>query len=133
MRPIVRLFVACWGGVPDTPVADHRLADLTLYVRPKAGDHYPLMQPELCFFAHLTGGRGAHEFAVRQRFGVGPGAQIVWESNPVRRNLGTDPLQVHGFPMRFRNLKFAHPGQYEFVLLCDGVELEPPLYVEARS
>jgi hypothetical protein len=119
--------------VPGTPVPDHHLANLTLYLRPAPGDQYPLEQAELCFLAHLTDGRGVHEFKVRQRFGVGSQAQLVWESQPVTLDLGTDPLHVHGLPVRFRQLRFHHPGQYEFVLVCDGVELEPVAYVEARA
>jgi hypothetical protein len=130
-RPVVRHFFASWNGIPGTVVDHHRIADLVSFVHPRPGEGYPLVQPELCFFAVLTDGRGVHEFVVRQRFGVGPGSRVVWESRSGRIDLGSDPIAVHGFPMRFRSVGFPQPGQYEFELLCDGFDLATA-FVEAR-
>lgn len=132
VRPVVRLFVACWNGVPGTPVERHHLGDTTNIVRPAAGHRYPLLQPELNFYAQLTGGRGRHAFSVEQRFGVGPDELVIWESRPVIVEMGGDPIAIRGLSLRIRDIRFVLPGQYEFALMCDGVELHS-VYVEARE
>lgn len=58
--PVVRHFLVIRGGGPGVPVDQHRLADLISFVRPRAGDAYPLLLEELCFLAVLTDGRGPH-------------------------------------------------------------------------
>lgn len=131
MLPVIRLFVACWNGVPGTPADQYRLADITSIVFPKPGDAYPLRHPEFCFYTILTGGRGRHAITIRQRSGVAP-SRVVWESRQGTIDFGSDPVAVIGLPLRMKNLEFAAPGQYEFVLVCDGAELEPPIYIEAR-
>jgi hypothetical protein len=133
MRPFLRLFVACWNGVPGTAPLQYRIGDIKTLLFPKPGRTYPIRHEEFCFIAHLTGARGAYEFAVRQRVGVGPSGSVVWQSPPVTMDLGNNPLTVRFVPIRVRNVPFPRTGQYEFVLLCDGAELEPSMYFEARA
>ena len=133
MRPVVRLFVACWSGVPGAPVMNYTLADMKSVVRAKPGVSYPIIHPEFCFFAWLAGGRGIHQFVVQQRRGVGPAEELVAHSRTVTVDMGSDPLRVRGLTIRLQGIPFRQPGQYEFVLLCDGLELEPTIYIDARA
>lgn len=130
MLPELRFFVACWNRVPGTPAYDYRLGDIKTVIFPKQNQHYPLRQ-EVCFFALLTGARGRYEFGIRQRCGVGPSAYVSWEITAGTIDLGKDPLTVRSLPVR-AVFQFPQPGQYEFMLVCDGVELSPSHYLEAR-
>lgn len=130
--PVVRLFIACSGPPPGKHLEEYRLEELTTIVHPRAGDDYPLALAELCFYALLTDGRGTNEFAIQQRYGVGPNSRTVWQSRTATVDLGQDPLALTGFPMRLKNIAFHQPGQYEFALLCNGSGIAL-YYVEARE
>jgi hypothetical protein len=129
--PIARHFIACENVIANPAALRYSLQDLAFLVHPPVGGRYPLLDPELCFFALLTNGRGVHDFAVEQRRGVGPAVQFIWRSRTGKIDLGNDPTALFGLPLRFRNVVFPLPGQYEFVLLCDGIELASEL-IEAR-
>jgi hypothetical protein len=89
-------------------------------IRPVPGDAFPLHRPLTCLYTVLTNGRGIHTFVVVLVRGVGPFETEVGRAPGLTRNLGQDPLVVHGLPFRLANLEFEQPGQYEFRLLCDG-------------
>ena len=131
-RPVVRHFSAC-ERIDRSPDEFHTtLSNVIHVIRPLPGHGYPRIHPELGLFAMLTNGRGMHTLTVELTVGVGPGAQQVYQTRSVTIDLGADPLMVHGFPIRLRNLPFPHPGQYELVLLCDNEPLAHEL-IELRD
>jgi hypothetical protein len=68
----------------------------------------------------MTDGQGTHEFGVELVYWDGGTQRSTWTSHRVKLDLGQDPLIVHGWPIRLRNIPFAHPGDYDFVLWCDA-------------
>ncbi len=119
--PEVRHFVACEGVAPSSDGRHHTLNNVFQVVVPRVGDPFPLYHPMTCLYAILTNGRGAHTFAVELVRGVGPAETDIGRSAGLIRDLGQDPLVIHGLPLRLANLIFTQPGQYEF-RLCATTE-----------
>ncbi|MBX9623910.1 MAG: hypothetical protein K2X82_08845 [Gemmataceae bacterium] len=118
--PEVRHFIACDGAGPSADGRHHDLTNVFQVVVPRAGDRFPLLRPRVCLYTILTNGRGVHTFAAALVRGVGPAEVEVGRSGGVTRDLGQDPLAIHGLPFPLANLVLGEPGQYEFQLLCDG-------------
>jgi hypothetical protein len=118
--PVVRHLIPCDNIVVSATVQNVSIGNLVYVIRVLAGNPYPRIHPLLCLFALLTNGRGPHKFRVVIVQGVGPNERVVYAGPEFDRDLGSDPLSVHGLPMRLRNVPFPRPGQYEVRLLCDG-------------
>jgi hypothetical protein len=118
--PIVRLFVPCEEIVNAVNGQQVTLNRLVYVIRALPGMPYPRIHPRLCLFALLSNGRGQHRFALEVISGVGPSEQTLYISPSFVHDLGTDPLAVHGLPIRLNNLPFPRPGQHEIRLLCNG-------------
>jgi hypothetical protein len=85
------------------------------------GAAFPQIHPELFLFALMTDAQGTYEFNVELVYWDSGTQRSIWTSRRVKLDLGQDPLRVHGWPIRLRNLPFARPGDYDFVLWCDSV------------
>ena len=133
MLPRLRFIVACWNRTPGTHPFEFRLGDIKTMLYPQAGHGYPVEVSEITLFALMTGCRGVYEFVVRLRHGVGPTERVAWEGPPGRIDLGTDPVTVRVLTFQLKGVPFDHPGQYEFVLVCNGAELSPTHYLEASA
>jgi hypothetical protein len=130
--PEARHFIACEGVAPSPDGRHHTLTNVFQVVVPRAGDQFPLLRPMTCLYTILTNGRGAHTFAVELVRGVGPAETVIGLSAGLTRDLGQDPLVIHGLPLRLAHLIFTQPGQYEFRLLCDGRVIAREL-IEVRA
>jgi hypothetical protein len=117
--PEVRHFLVCEDVTPSADGRHHTLTNVFQVIVPRAGDRFPLLRPRTWLYAILTNGRGAHTFALELVRGVGPAETAIVRSGTVTRDMGQDPLVIHGLPLSLANLVFTRPGQYEFRLLCD--------------
>jgi hypothetical protein len=90
-------------------------------LQPPPGFGYPRIEPGLALFALMSSGTDVSQFRVQIVFS--DTGQVIYSSPEVSRDLGRDPLVVHGWPIELRNLYFPRPGLYEFLLLCNGAEL----------
>jgi hypothetical protein len=133
MLPVLRLFFACQSDVPGVPLG-HTVGDLALAVRPGAGQTYPLVVPAgVWAYAVLTSVRSSHIYQPRLTVGVGASARLAWDGDPVMMEAGTDPLTVYILPLPLTGITFPAPGQYELILTCDGVRLDPDFFLEASD
>lgn len=130
--PEVRHFLACEDITAVPGALRFTLVNVFQVLKPQPGDTFPLEQPQTCLYTVLANGRGTHTFAVELVFGVGPNEVTIGTSPGLQRDLGQDPLVVHGFPLRLPSIRFDRPGQYEFRLLCDGQLIAREL-IEVRS
>ena len=122
--PSVRHFIACRAVITDPNRHVYSLEEIIYLIRPAPGESFPLLLPEMYLFAILSDARGTHEFWVQVLTWDAAGEEIaVWKTITVRHALGQDPLTVFGWPIRLRNLRFEHPGLYEFRLWCDGTPI----------
>lgn len=128
-QPLCRHFIAC-DRIERVDARGLSLHKLTTTVKPADGEAYPLMRADQCFLAVLSSGTGRHRVWVDYWRGVGPFASPQWVSPSGIIDLGGDPLAVHTVAFRY-TLLFEHPGQYEFRLMCEAVELAN-LFIEAR-
>jgi hypothetical protein len=111
--PVVRHFIAC--GRIDVVGQQCSLVNLIHAIEPLPGAAYP----------HI------HSFQV-QLVLLEADETLVYTSPAFSRDLGGDPLAVHGQRITLRNLLFPRASLYEFRLFCDGVEIarEPILLRE---
>jgi len=128
--PICRHFIACERveQTADRSITLHRLSSRVI---PTDGEAYPLVRPNQCFLAVLTSGTGRHTIWVEAWLGVGPYARLVWRSPPGTIQMGNDPLAIGTVAFRF-TLAFETPGQYEYRLMGDGLELARE-FLDARE
>ena len=85
------------------------------------GEPFPCVRDRMALFALLTNGRGGHDFTIElTRFDRDDEKLVRPPWGPARRDLGQDPVVVHGFPIPLTNVTFPEAGQYAFHLLCDG-------------
>jgi hypothetical protein len=98
--------------------AQYSLVNVIYAIKPLPGLSYPRIHPELWLFVQMTDGRGSHSFRIELIFL--DDQRSTYTSGPVTLDLGDDPLIVHGWPIRLKNLLLQRPGLYEFHLLCDG-------------
>jgi len=121
-RPVVRHFIAC-EEVEETLTPEGRqysLKRLVHRIRPLPGATFPRIHPGLSFFVMLSDAEGVHEFSMEVVY-WSQGEQVsLWRTKTVPRDLGPDPLAVHGWPIRLRNILLPQAGDYDFVLWCDG-------------
>ena len=120
--PIVRHFIAC-EQLQISPEGRYSLFNLIHAIHPIEGATYPRIHPEIVLFALLTDGNGEHEFYVEVIYWSDGEQQSTWKTKIVKLDLGNNPLHVHGWPIRLKNVLFSQPGQYDFVLWCDGSEI----------
>lgn len=116
--PVIRHFIACERIDTKAGSGQYSLINIIHAIKPLPATGYPRIQPLLGLFAHLTDGRGSHPFQIQQV--SADYEQSTYTSAPVILDLGKDPLIVHGWPIRLKNVFFPHAGLYEFRLLCDG-------------
>jgi hypothetical protein len=115
--PLVRHFIACEEILIEA--VNVTLRNIFHVIRALPGHPYPRIHPRLQLFALLANGRGTHSFAVECYRGVALDEVLIYRSPTFTQDLGNDPIQVHGMPIRLNNLLFPQPGQYEFRLLCN--------------
>jgi hypothetical protein len=120
--PVVRHLIACERIERSADKRQYSLVNVIHAIRPSPGAPYPRIHPELCLFVQLTDGRGKHTFQL-QLVLLDEDETVLHTTPPVERDLGPDPLVVHGWPLTLRNILFPRPGVYEFRLLCDGREI----------
>ena len=132
-QPIVRHFLACLRDNPGTPVERLTLADIVPVIDPAPGEGFPAIVPDgvFCLYAVLSSGRGLQRFAVRVYIQSGLAPTLVWEAPVGIIDLGNDPLAVYEWPIELGEFTLSQPGQYEFVLVCDGAEVAS-VYIEMR-
>jgi hypothetical protein len=130
-QPIARHFVAC-ADIQSNPERRVTLVDLIHIIRVRKEEEFPCLVPTICFYALLTNGRGEHTFAISVVLTAEAEDLETFRSHSVRRDLGQDPLVLHGFPMRLNSLRLGRPGQYEFRLLCDELIIATES-IEVRS
>lgn len=119
--PVVRHLIACLEIEPSPTGRGVTIRDFVHAIVRLPGEPFPCVRPKLALFALLTNGRGPHDFALElTRLEHGRESPVRPPWGPVRRDLGTDPTVVHGFPFRLTNVVFPDAGQYTFHLLCDG-------------
>jgi hypothetical protein len=120
--PVVRHFIAC-ERIERSPDGRHcSLVNVIHAIRPLPGAPYPRVHPALSLYVLLTDGQGRHSFQV-QLVILEEEETVIHTTPPIERDLGPDPLAVHGWPLTLRNVPFPRPGVYEFRLLCDGSEI----------
>jgi hypothetical protein len=116
--PVIRHFIAC-DRIEVTPgSSQYSLVNVIHAIKLLPGATYPRIHPELSLFVQMTDGRGKHAFQIQLVFVDDD--QSTYLSEPVILDLGNDPLTVHGWPIRLKNVLFARPGLYEFRLLFEG-------------
>jgi hypothetical protein len=133
-RPLVRHFIACERVERAAAGGPYTLHNLTPSFQPVAGTTYPFTHPKVELLVVLTDGQGSHPFSVRVVTWNAQGKELsLYATKPITVDLGQDPLIVHVWTFRVRRLPFAHPGMYEFRLLCgtETIAQEPILLREA--
>src|SRR5580765_2851706 len=116
--PVVRHFIACERIETAPGSSQYTLTNLIHAIKPIPGAAYPRFHPALALFVQMANGRGTHTFRVQLVFV--DDEKSTHTSAPVILDLGNEPLIVHGWPIRLRNILFERAGLYEFRLLCDG-------------
>jgi len=119
-KPLVRHFIACEKVESSTDKRQYSLINIIHAIQTLPGAAFPQIYPELYLFVMMTDGQGTHEFAVELVYWDCGAQRSTWTSRRVKLDLGQDPLRVHGWPVRLRNIPFAQRGDYDFVLWCDG-------------
>lgn len=120
--PVVRHFIACERIERSPDGRQCSLVNVIHAIQPLPGVPYPRIHPELGLFVQMSDGRGTHSFQLELVY-LAEEEVVIHATPPVERDLGPDPLMVHGWPLRLRNVPFPHPGVYEFRLRCDGQEV----------
>ena len=119
--PVVRHFIACEDVEPSQDGRQYTLRNLVHAIRPLPGEAYPCLHPEVCLFVLMTDVYEQHRIRVELVFWHQPADETsIYTTREGILNLGSDPLIVHGLPIRLRNLLFPNAGLYEFRLWCDG-------------
>jgi hypothetical protein len=117
--PVVRHFIACERIETAAGGSRYTLANVIHAIKPVPEAVYPCIHPQLSLFVQMTDGRGKLSFRVQLIFlDVLDEEKSTHTSAPVILDLGNDPLIVHGWPIRLKNVLFERPGLYEFRLLC---------------
>jgi hypothetical protein len=116
-QPIVRHFIAC-EDVQRSASGHYSLVDIVHGIR--AAAPYPRIHPRITLFVMMTDGDGTHEFWVEWVLFAAGQQQSLWSTKHVKLDLGSDPTQVQGWTIRLRNVWLPQPGDYQFVLWCDG-------------
>ncbi len=119
-KPVVRHFIMCEKVETSADNKQYSLRNVIHAIRLLPGAAFPQILPELYLFALMTDGSGAHDFAVELVYWDHGAQKSTWTSRRVTLDLGQDPLIVHGWPVRLRNVPFVRPGDYDFVPGCDG-------------
>ena len=119
-RPVVRHFIACEEVERSADGQHYSLLKLVYTIRPLTGEPYPRIHPQLQLYAMLTDGVGRLPFTVELVTWDEIEPRSIYTTRTVIVDMGSDPLLVHGWPIRLRNLVFERPGLYEFRLICDG-------------
>jgi hypothetical protein len=120
--PLVRHFIACERVDRSADGRQCSLVNLVHAIQPAPGAPYPRIHPELYLFAQITDGQGQHLFQIQLVLVEGE-ETLIRTTPPISRDLGHDPLIVHGWPIHLRNILFPQAGLYEFRLFCDGQEI----------
>jgi hypothetical protein len=116
-KPVVRHFIAC-EEVRESASGRYSLIEVVHAIR--AAANYPRIHPQITLFVMLTDADGMHDFWVEWVLFDRGQQRSLWTTKPVNLELGQDPTQVHGWCVRLKNIWLPQPGDYEFVLWCDG-------------
>src|SRR5262249_34239382 len=119
--PVVRHLIACERIERSPDRRQYSLVNVIHAIRSLPGAPYSRIHPELCLFLMMTDGQGRHSFQVQLVFL--DDETVIHTTPPIERDLGPDPLVVHGWPLTLRNVPFPRPGVYEFRLMSDGREI----------
>jgi uncharacterized protein DUF6941 len=118
--PIVRHFLACDDIAISADGRQISLTNLIHALRLKPGALFPHVVPQICLFAQLTDAHGDWPITVQlwqpRLYGED---SLLFPAQPRKMSFGSDPLVIHGLPIRLRNIVFPAAGLYEFRLLCD--------------
>jgi len=107
--PVVRHFIACERIESSPDRRQYSLVNVIHAIRPRPGAPYPRIHPELCLFIQMTDGPGKHTFQLQLVF-LDEDETVIHTTPPIERDLGRNPLQVHGWPLTLRNIPFPRPG-----------------------
>ena len=118
--PVARHFIAC-EDVQRSAGGRYSLVDVVHAIRATAP--YPRIHPKITLFVMLTDVDGVHEFWVEWILFDRGQQRSLWKTKRVKLDLGSDPTQLYGWVIRLRNIWLPQPGDYEFVLWCDGESL----------
>ena len=132
--PVVRHLLACERIDRSNDSRHYSLINVVHAIRPHPGASYPRIHPEIQLFAVMTDGRGDLPFIIELVALQWDEEELMYQSAEIRMNLGDNPLTIHAWPIRLRNIPFVRPGLYEFRLRCDGkiISQEPILLRESR-
>ena len=120
--PVVRHFIACERIQRSPDGRQYSLLNLVHVIRPSEGAEYPYRRDELCFFVQMTDGRGTNSFQLQ--LVILEDEETTNRTTPgIARDLGPNPIAVHGWSLTLRNILFPRAGLYEFRLLCNGHEI----------
>ncbi len=78
----------------------------------------PTHPSQMALFVMLTDAQGIHEFSVEVLLWDQGQQRSLWTTKRVKVDLGNDPLHVHGWTIRLKNVLLPQPGNYELVLWC---------------
>src|SRR5665213_3508530 len=119
-KPIVRHLIACEKVESFPEKRKYSLQNVIHTIRTLPGAAFPQILPEIDFFALMTDAQGFYDFAIELVYWDSGSQRSTWTSRRVRLDMGQDPLTVHGWPVRLRNVLFLKPGNYDFVFWCDA-------------
>lgn len=111
--PIVRHFVPC-QKIDVLSGNRFTLHNVIHQFRPIPSGTFPHRVSELWLFVQLTDAIGFYHFRVELAYLEDPQLNMIWP--PVTMNLGSNPLEVHNWPVQLKEIVFPGPGAYEFRL-----------------
>ncbi len=118
VTPIVRYFVLCQDFLIG-PSSPNDISLIKLIYSTRAPDGlFPLALNQICAFAALANARGVGEIDVRVvEADTGDETHRTGSS---RIDFGSDPLRIHGLPIRLRHCVFPSIGLYSVELCYNG-------------
>jgi hypothetical protein len=118
--PVIRHFIAC-ERVERSPNGRHySLINVIHSIRGLPGALFPRIHPELTLFIMMTDSLGSHNFSIQVATWDNEEERSIWETRKATLDMGDDPLKVHGWSFRLRDIWFDRPGLYELRLICNG-------------
>jgi hypothetical protein len=118
--PVIRHFIAC-ERIERSPDGRHySLIHVIHSIRAQPGAPFPRIHPELTVFIIMTDSQGLHGFAIQIVTWDSEEERSIWTTGERILDMGPDPLKVHGWSYRLRNVLFDRPGLYKLRLLCNG-------------
>ena len=91
---------------------------------------FPLVHPSLCVYVKLTEARGTYRFRL-ELADLETGTTILSKEIPGPVAID-NPLGTHEMVFNLRNLRFEHPGTYEFRICANGRVFAQKAFVLTR-